>query len=95
MKVILEMIKKKEKEFIIIMKNLLKVIDMKVIIEMIKNKEKEFIIFIMVIDMKVINDKREGKGIMYYHNGDRMMGDYYKDKQIGKHVMLKEMVKLK
>ena len=46
--------KKKVKEFIIIIKNLLKVIDMKVIGEMIKQKEKEFIITIMVIDMKEI-----------------------------------------
>jgi len=33
MKVSLEMVKQKEKEFIIIIKNLLKVIDMKVILE--------------------------------------------------------------
>ena len=25
---------------------------------------------------------------MYYHNGDREMGDYYNGKRIGKHVML-------
>jgi len=50
MKVILEMIKKKEKEFIILIKILLKVIDMKVILKMINMKEKEFIILIMVIE---------------------------------------------
>ena len=38
---------------------------------------------------QVVNGLREGKGIMYYHNGDRMMGDYYNDKPIGKHVTLK------
>ena len=54
MKVIIEMITKKEKEFIILIENLLKAIDMKVILKMIQLKEKEFIIFIMVIDMKVI-----------------------------------------
>ena len=30
----------------------------------------------------------EGKGIAYFNNGDRMMGDYYNGNQIGKHVML-------
>ena len=25
---------------------------------------------------------------MYYHKGDRSMGDYYNDKPIGKHVLL-------
>ena len=54
MKVILEMIKKKEKEFIIIIENLIRVVDMKVIFEMIKKKEKEFIIVIMVIEKWVI-----------------------------------------
>ena len=34
------------------------------------------------------NDKKEGKGIYYYHNGDREMGDYYNGNPIGKHVML-------
>ena len=30
----------------------------------------------------------EGKGILYFNNGDRMMGDYYNGKPIGKHVLL-------
>ena len=46
MKVIGEMIKRKEKEFIII----IMVINMKVILEMINLKEKEFIIIMMVIE---------------------------------------------
>ena len=32
--------------------------------------------------------KRDGKGIYYYANGDRRMGDYLNDKPIGKHVKL-------
>jgi hypothetical protein len=31
---------------------------------------------------------REGKGVYYYNNGDREIGDYLKDKKIGKHVIL-------
>ena len=54
MKVTGEMVKKKEKEFFIITKNLGKEIDMKVIGEMIKGMEKEYIIIIMVIDPWVI-----------------------------------------
>ena len=50
MKVIGEIIKKKEKEYFIGMM----VIDMKVIIKIIKEKEKEYIIIMMVIDMKEI-----------------------------------------
>ena len=67
---------------------------MKVNGKMMKKKEKEFTIIIMnhgkVIDMKVNwkNDKKEGKGIYYYNNGDRQMGDYYNDNPIGKHVTL-------
>ena len=40
--------------------------------------------------MKVIGEMVmwKGKGIMYYHNGDRSMGDYYNDYPTGKHVML-------
>ena len=34
------------------------------------------------------NDKKEGKGIYYYNNGDREMGNYLNDKRIGKHVKL-------
>ena len=48
MKVNGEMIKKKEKEFFILMTG----IDMKVILEMVNLKEKEFIFIIMVVDMK-------------------------------------------
>ena len=65
------------------------VIGMKVIIEMIKEKEKEFIIFqIYRYEGDCRNDKREGKGIYYYANGDRQMGDYSNNKPIGKHVRL-------
>ena len=42
-----------------------------------------------VIDMKVnLENKKEGRGIYYYSNGDREMGDYFNDKSIGKQVML-------
>ena len=34
------------------------------------------------------NDKFEGKGIKYFSNGDRRMGDYYNGKPIGKHAKL-------
>ena len=47
--------------------------------------EKEQVIIMMV---ECINDMREGQGIFYYNNGDREMGDYYNDEEIGKHVML-------
>ena len=53
MKAILKMIKMKEKEFIILLKNPLKVIDMRVILKITK-MEKEYTILIMVIDMKEI-----------------------------------------
>ena len=46
MKVILEMISQKVKEFIII----IMLVDMNVILEMIKKKEKEFFITIMAIE---------------------------------------------
>jgi len=32
--------------------------------------------------------KKKGKGIYYYYNGDREMGDYLNDKEIGIHVKL-------
>ena len=54
MKVNLEIIKLKEKEFIIIIMNHGKVIDMKVNGEMVKKKEKELFILMMAIDMKGI-----------------------------------------
>ena len=34
------------------------------------------------------NDKKEGKGIFYFNDGDRRMGDYSNDKKIGKHIRL-------
>ena len=56
---------------------------------MMKEKEKEFIIIKVVIyEGEWRNNKREGKGIYYYNNGDREMGDYSNDKRIGKHVTL-------
>ena len=30
----------------------------------------------------------EGKGVFYYNNGDREMGDYLNGKQVGIHVKL-------
>ena len=54
MKVILKMINLKEKEYIIIIMNLGKMINMKGNGKMIKEKEKEYIIIIMVINMMVI-----------------------------------------
>ena len=30
----------------------------------------------------------EGKGIYYYNDGSREMGDYLKGKRVGKHVLL-------
>ena len=53
MKVIGEMINKKEEEYIILIMDLLKVIDMKVNGKMENRKEKEYIFIIMVIDLKV------------------------------------------
>ena len=35
------------------------------------------------------NNKREGKGIMYWNDGDREMGDYLNGKEIGKHILFK------
>ena len=54
MKVNGEMINLKEKEYIIIIMNLGKMINMKVNGKMAKQKEKEYIILIMEINMKVI-----------------------------------------
>ena len=36
------------------------------------------------------NDKKDGKGIFYYNNGDREMGDYLNGKKIGKHIILRK-----
>ena len=33
------------------------------------------------------DNKKEGKGILYLSNGDRIVGDYLNDKCIGKHVL--------
>ena len=35
------------------------------------------------------NDKREGKGIYIFNNGDREMGDYLNGKPIGIHALFK------
>ena len=35
-----------------------------------------------------MNELKEGKGIYYYNDGDREMGDYYNDEPIGKHALL-------
>ena len=35
------------------------------------------------------NDKKNGKGVYYYKNGDREMGDYLNGKKTGKHIILK------
>ena len=37
---------------------------------------------------QVVNGLKEGKGIYYYNNGDRRMGDYSNDKPIGRHALL-------
>ena len=44
----------------------------------------------MVIYMKeaLKNCKMEGKGLIYYSNGDREMGDYLNSEKIGKHITL-------
>ena len=47
-----KMIKKKEKEYIILIMVNGKVIDMKGILKMVRGKEKEYIIIMMAIDMK-------------------------------------------
>ena len=36
------------------------------------------------------NDKKNGKGVYYYKNGDREMGDYLNGKKIGKHIILRK-----
>ena len=38
--------------------------------------------------LKII--RYDGKGIFYYNNGDRKIGDYSKGEPIGKHVILKK-----
>ena len=42
--------------------------------------------------MKVIlkNNKFEGKGVNYYNNGDRQIGDFSDHHPIGKHVLFKK-----
>ena len=34
------------------------------------------------------DDKKEGRGIFYFINGDREMGNFHNNKPIGKHVIL-------
>ena len=34
------------------------------------------------------NNLKEGKGIFYFNNGDRRMGDYKNDKETVKHIRL-------
>ena len=58
---------------------------------MVLKKEKEYFIIIMEQekyegDFK--NDLFEGKGIYYYANGDRVMGNYLNGVRKGKHVKL-------
>ena len=58
--------------------------------KIIKKKEKDVDILPMILYMKENgNDKKEGRGICYYINGDKEMGDYANDKKIGRHVTLK------
>ena len=57
---------------------------MKVILEMVKKKDPKGNRY----EGDFRNEKKEGKGIFYFHNGDRAMGDFYNDKPIGKHVAL-------
>ena len=67
---------------------------MKVILKMINSKEKEIYYFNVApwkgdryeVDWK--NDKKEGKGIYYYNDGDREMGNSYDNKPKGQFVML-------
>ena len=57
---------------------------MKEIGKMVKKKEKEYTTY----EGDIKNGKKEGKGIYYFNNGDREMGDYLNDNKIGKHVKL-------
>ena len=83
----IKIIKKKEKEYIIIMME----INMMVNGKMINLKEKEYIIIIMEINMmvngKMIGDRydgqwtngnKEGRGIMYFNNGEIFHGEWEK-----------------
>ena len=90
MKVNGKMILKKEKEFIILILNHGKVIDMKENGEMIEREGKGIYYYNNGnrYEGDWRNSKREGKGIFYYNDGDREMGDYSNDKRIGKHVIL-------
>ena len=41
-----------------------------------------------IYEGQIKNNKNEGKGIYYYNNGDRSMGDYQNDLPIGRHAKL-------
>ena len=58
--------------------------------EIINKKEKAFIIIIIGnrYEGEWKNDDTHGKGIYYYSNGSREMGDYADGIEIGKHVIL-------
>ena len=55
---------------------------------MVKEKEKEYFIGMMEQDMKVISKMIKWKGVYYWNDGDRSMGDYSNDKEVGLHVIL-------
>ena len=38
---------------------------------------------------------KEGRGVLYYKNGDKKMGEYKNDKPIGNHVMISKNGKTK
>ena len=54
-----------------------------------REKEREYIIGVMEIDMKeilrMIIEKEQG--VYYQSDGDRAMGDYINDKEVGMHVI--------
>ena len=47
----------------------------------------------MKVNGKII--KGQEKGICYYNNGNREMGDWKDDKKVGKHVILSENGEIK
>ena len=59
---------------------------MKVNGKIIKGKEEEYSILIYEGEWK--DDLFDGKGILYYENGDREMGDFLNNNPKGKHVTL-------
>ena len=90
MKAFLKMIKKMEMEFSIILME----IDIKAYLKMDIIKEMEYFFSIMEIDMKensikinmkeMVNNKYEGNGKYFYHNGDKFEGLWKDDKKNGK-----------